>query len=110
MDDAARAQPADALRRNQHFGAVAAPAQGEVRGLRAGKARASAGSSKQRRTFRGVGVPADSEALAPAAYSGTSRRGFLSAEPAMSVKTELAFDVCWRSEERRVGKECRSRW
>src|SRR5438445_5781707 len=62
MDDAARVGQADALWRNQHLGAIAASAQGEVRRLRTGKARAQAGSREQRGALCGVGVPVDAAA------------------------------------------------
>src|SRR5260370_39459095 len=89
MDDAARTSQTDALRGNQHFGATAAPAQGPVRRIRAGKTRTQAGGGEQRRALCGVGVPVDA-----ARIRGHTRRG-AEAERAMSVKPELAFDVCW---------------
>src|SRR3984893_2771994 len=90
VDDVARVGQADTLRRNQHLGAVAAFAQGEMRRLRAGKARAQARRGEQRRTLCGVGVSVD----AAARLGGPTPR-IAPAGTSMSVKPELAFDVCW---------------
>src|SRR5205823_11520196 len=42
--------------------------------------------------------------------SSTRIRGELGWRPQVSLEDGLAAQWSWRSEERRVGKECRSRW
>src|SRR4029077_17624442 len=90
LDDTARAGHADALRRNQHFRAIAALAQNQVWRIRPGKTGAQAGGGEQRREFCRVGVPVD----AAARFRRKTPR-IAAPETPMSVKPELAFDVCW---------------
>src|ERR1700686_645332 len=66
-----------------------------MRWIRIGETCSRGGGSRQRRTFCGVGVQPDDAAIAPAWHCGTHTRGFAPAERSMSVKPELAFDVCW---------------
>jgi len=50
------------------------------------------------------------DAAAPQGGAGTVNVYLRSSETVVGVETELFFDADNRSEERRVGKECRSRW
>ena len=57
-----------------------------------------------------AGPPASNPLSAPVDYLGATAAGKKAAEKTVNLAPVLSALQQWRSEERRVGKECRSRW